>query len=85
MRCCGTTRNGMRCRWPAETMAGGIAVCKFHIRQATAGFAHVKSKLGDDHPVIMAAERDTRQINAERQRQDALLRRARRAYDCEGD
>lgn len=42
MRCNGTTKQGKQCRWPAETMVGGVAVCKFHVHQAAREFDTVQ-------------------------------------------
>jgi hypothetical protein len=63
-RCNGHKANGKQCRWPADLLVGGVAVCKFHIRQAERAFSSVKNDIGPNHPVILAAERDTRERNA---------------------
>lgn len=44
-RCLGMTKAGRRCRWPAEVVAGGIAVCPFHVGYARRLYASVKPRL----------------------------------------
>lgn len=70
MRCNGTTKQGKQCRWPAETVVGGIAVCKFHIHQAESLFADVQHAAQENTAYgrlaakcVSAAERDTCEIN----------------------
>lgn len=43
-RCTGTTKQGKRCRLPAYTIAGGLAVCPYHINQAVKLFREVSSR-----------------------------------------
>lgn len=43
-RCTGTTRQGKRCRLPAHTIAGGLAVCPYHINQAVALFREISNR-----------------------------------------
>ena len=42
-RCCAETKKGTRCRLPASTIAGGLAVCPYHIRQAVDLFRRVST------------------------------------------
>jgi len=46
-RCVGTTRQGKRCRLPAYTIAGGLAVCPYHIKQAVELFREASSREGN--------------------------------------
>ena len=60
MRCTGTTKQGKRCRWPATEIAGGIAVCEYHVRQALRVFDEVECRNKDRYAVIFeAARRDS--------------------------
>lgn len=43
-RCTGQTKKGLRCRLPAHTIAGGLAVCPYHINQAVRLFREVSSR-----------------------------------------
>ena len=43
-RCTGTTRTGQQCRLPASTIAGGLAVCPYHIAQAIKLFNKISSQ-----------------------------------------
>ena len=63
MRCTLTTMKGTRCRWPALGLVGGIATCQYHEREAARWFADTRAQLGQDHPIVLAAERDTRERN----------------------
>lgn len=44
-RCTGHTRKGTQCRLPAYTIAGGLAVCPYHINQAVKLFREVSSRV----------------------------------------
>ena len=57
-RCTQTTRVGIRCRLPASTYVGGVAVCPYHIRAATRLWDEIKDQLPAD--ICEAAQRDTR-------------------------
>lgn len=43
-RCTGHTRRGIQCRLPAHTVAGGLAVCPYHINQAVKLFREVSNR-----------------------------------------
>ena len=42
-RCTGTNRHGKKCKLPAHTIAGGLAVCPYHINQAIKLFREVSN------------------------------------------
>lgn len=43
-RCTGKTKKGKQCRFPAHTIAGGLAVCPYHINQAVKLFREVSTR-----------------------------------------
>lgn len=43
-RCTATTKKGTKCRLPASTIAGGLAVCPYHVNQAVRLFREVSSR-----------------------------------------
>ena len=58
-RCTATTKEGKQCRLPAHTIAGGLAVCPYHINQAVRLFRKVSSRSENkEHKDIFNKARD---------------------------
>lgn len=59
-RCVMDTRKGTQCRLPASTIAGGLAVCPYHINVAVKLFREVENRYKDEHPsVFQQARKDS--------------------------
>jgi len=53
-RCVMTTKKGKQCRLPACTIAGGLAVCPYHIKEAVRLYREVLASNPNDQAVIKA-------------------------------
>ena len=60
-RCVATTRRGTQCRLPAHTIAGGLAVCPYHINYAIRLFREVEAR-NPNEACIATARRDSEYI-----------------------